>query len=232
MGSCLYLAGLFCGNRVGAWLAWPVRRHPHVLRVLLVAMTLAQAGLAVAVIYGAERAFSAVGMIVFCFVAGCGAGAAIPVALAVYEEQGSVSAVIVLADAVGSALGGLFFAVLVPLSGLHEAVAVFAMLACGIAVGVAVSGNGARLMAGLALFVSLTVLGGRLRDAWHVEQSEGEHPAVESQASHGLAAKPAADGTVAPDLRGIPRKIDSELLRKQMQAGTLATNAAAFWNQE
>ena len=230
-GSCLYLAGLFCGNRLGECLIGVARGRTLVMRGLLVALTVAQAGAAMGILIGAETALTAFGAVVFCFAAGSAAGVTVPAALAVCEgDPADAAAVFVLADTVGAAVGGLFFALLVPLAGLQEAVACFATLACGTALCVAVGGRSARLTAGLALVTAAAVLGGRLRDAWPQEVAEFANG--EREEAQELKETPASDARPVPDLCGIPRKVDVELIRKQMRAGTLATNAAAFWKPD
>ena len=231
-GSCLYLAGLFCGNRLGEGVIATVRGHARFLRVLLVVLTGLQAGVALGVLLGAEAALTALAMINLCFVAGCAAGVTVPMALAMNAGTPSEDAsVFVLADALGAAVGGLCFALLVPLTGLHEAVTCFAMLACGLAVCVAMGGHSARLTAGLALAVALAVLGGRLRDAWPDLSTTADEGEVRPPAA---AAEPAAvsNKPAVQAFSGIPRKFDAEAVRKQIQAGTLATNAAVFWSPD
>jgi hypothetical protein len=71
-----------------------------------------------------------------------------------------------------------------------------------------------------------------MREALLEGRERGELSAAEGQASEGPVSAPASDGRAATELRGIPRKLDSDLIRRQMQAGTLATNAAAFWSRE
>ena len=158
----------------------------------------------------------------------------VPLALAVSEgDMADAAVVFVLADAVGAAVGGLFFALLVPLAGLPEAVACFAALACGTAVCVALGGRSARLAAGLALITALAVLGGRLRDAWPQESPEGSTAVnAGSEVTQGPKETPASDIRKVPELCGISRKVEVEVIRKQMREGTLATNAAAFWKPD
>ena len=233
-GSCLYLAGLFCGNRLGECLVWGARGRPLILRGLVVVLTVAQAGMALGIVFCAGTALTAYGTVILCFAAGCAAGVTVPLALAVSEgDMADAAVVFVLADAVGAAVGGLFFALLVPLAGLPEAVACFAALACGTAVCVALGGRSARLAAGLALITALAVLGGRLRDAWPQESPEGSTAVnAGSEVTQGPKETPASDIRKVPELCGISRKVEVEVIRKQMREGTLATNAAAFWKPD
>ena len=234
-GSCLYLAGLFCGNRFGECVVAWMRGGELRLRGLLVALTVVQTGVALGVLIGAETAPTAIGTVVFCFAAGCMAGMTVPAALAVCEgNPADAAAVFVLADSVGAAAGGLFFALLVPLAGLQEAVACFATLACGMVVCVAVGGRSARLTAGLALVTALAVLGGRLRDAWPQERQTAEAEVTNEAGTETpeLKATASVEINVVPGLIGIPRKVDVDQIRKQMRAGTLGTNTAVFWKPD
>lgn len=204
VGSCLYLTGLFCGNRLGQGLlnrascgmgegpdapttneaakdsfvrSDAVRRFPAGAgqRLVLVVCTLMQAGVGFGALAGAEWVATATGAVLLCFAAGSAAGVAVPTALAACEgSRADGAAVFVLADAVGAAVAGIFFVGLVPLAGLWETVVCFAALACGMALCAALGGRHARLTAGLALVAALAVLGGRLRDAWPERLPEAE----------------------------------------------------------
>lgn len=233
VGSCLYLTGLFFGNRLGERLLWLVRNHPLVMRSSLFAFTLAQAGAAAGLLVGSERITTAAGVVSLCLAAGCAAGVAVPTALSACSgSRADGAAAFVLADALGAAVAGLFFVVLVPLTGLWESVACFAALACGMALCVAIGSTYARLTAGLALVASLAILGGQLRDAWpergRTAKVVGEAE-VQSADMHATNQTATAEVITGMQLRGIPRKVDVERIRQQMQDGRLSTNAAAFW---
>ena len=234
VGNCLYLAGLFCGNRIGASLIRLADERPRLLKCLLFAFTLAQVAVAYGVLTGAEWSATATGVVILCFLAGSAAGLAVPTALTVCEEcRADGVAVFVLADAVGAAVAGLFFMALVPLAGLWETVACFAALACGVALCVALGSRHAQLTACFALVAALAAIGGQLRDAWPerlpVVESEGtvEPP---TPATHETNPPPALKEKKVMQLRGIPRKVNVELIREQMRDGRLSTNAAAFWD--
>jgi len=200
-----------------------------VLRGLPALFTLVQAGVALGVLACAERAATATGMVILCFAAGCAAGAAVPTALEVCGgNRADHAAVFVLADALGAAAAGLFFAAGVPLAGLREMVACFSALACGLALCVVVGHGQARLTAVFAVLVALAVLGGRLRDAWPVRPEPGfqnGRPQVETPLSRAVEKK-------AAQRPGIPRRVDLPRILGQMRGGQLATNEAAFWERE
>ena len=40
---------------------------------------------------------------------------------------------------------------------------------------------------------------------------------------------PGAEEKPAPQLRGIPRKVDADRIREQIREGRLSTHAASFW---
>lgn len=227
VGSCLYLGGLFFGNRIGEWTVRLAGRRPALLRWALVAATAVLAGVAVGVLRGVEGVEAASGMVSFCLLAGVAAGVSVPLALAVAEEHAAPNAaVFVLADALGGAVAGLFFTVLVPLAGMTETVLCFAVLACGLSVCVALSGPYARLTSGLALAVVLAILGGRMRDVW---PDHGTAGAAEDAVAPG-GDETSAERTPEPlSVKGIPRKIDVPLIQRKMGEGQLSTNAAAFW---
>lgn len=228
-GSCLYLAGLFCGNRLSEGVVERCRRHPRLLRAGLLAAAALEAGVALGVVFAAARAASEVGVVLLCFAAGCAAGAALPVAFAASGEDGGEAApVFAFSDAMGAAAAGLAFLLLVPLAGLAAAVGCFAALACGVALCAAVSGRHARLTAGLAAFAALIALGGQVREL------RGGVAAAAEEASAGVAE---ADAVREPPavrreagLPGVPRRLDVPRVREQMTKGLLATNAAAYWN--
>jgi len=227
-GSCLYLGGLFCGNKLGEWALGLRVWQPAFLRCAVLATTAAEAGVAIGVLHGIEWAASAAGVVGFCFAIGCSAGVTVPVALASTEANASPNAaVFVLADALGAALAGLFFVVLVPLAGIWQTVVYFGALACGLGVCVAVSGQYARLTSGLALVVALAVLGGELRDLL-------PEKALPAQEESSAEASPAQETVRQPDhpvlrVRGVPRKVNEPLIREQMREGRLSTNVASFW---
>ena len=226
-GSCLYLGGLFCGNRLGEWTVMLWGRRPAFLRTAVLAATALQAVVALGVLSGIDWVASAAGMVSFCFAVGCAAGVAVPFALAAAEDGAAQNAaVFVLADALGAAVAGLFFVVLVPLTGLWGTIVCFAALACGLGLCVTVSGQYARLTAGLALVVVLAALGGRVRDVWPDKQP----PAEEGIASeYNMQEAPQKFEHQISPVRGIPRKIDESRIREQMREGLLSTNTAAFW---
>ena len=280
VGSCLYLTGLFCGNRLGQGLLnmaahatgerpdghttnepfkercvgrAAVRRFPvpaksvgpWMVRGALVGGTLVQVGVGLCVLFGAEWMATATGVVLLCFAAGCAAGVTVPTALAACEgSRADGAAVFVLADALGAAVAGIFFVGLVPLAGLWETVVCFAALASGMALCAALGGRHARLTAGLALAATLAVLGGRLRDAWPERlPAAEEEPTAETQATeiqttnqvpamHMTNQPPKAAEQAVKSLRGIPRKVDVERIRGQMDKGQLSTNTAAFWERE
>lgn len=232
-GSCLYLAGLFCGNRLADSVIALTTRHPGLLSWLLPLFTLVQAGVALGVLSGAEWMVTASGMVLLCFAAGSAAGLAVPTALAMCKGSlADDAAVFVLADALGAAAAGLFFVVLVPLAGVWEAVLCFVVLACGMAFSVAVGGRHARLTALLALTVTLAVLGGRLRDVWaHLyQESVGEREAAScgGPATHRL---PQAGKQRTTFLQGIPRKVDVGRINEQIRDQRLSNHEAMFWTR-
>lgn len=232
-GSCLYLAGLYCGNRCGDVVVCAMRGRLRMTRTAAVVLTLVQSGLAWTSLRWAASLPTALCLICLCFIAGCAAGAAVPLALSLCgDDAADNAAVCVVADAIGSAAGGLLFVLFVPFGGLHGALACYALLACGCAVCVALGSHHARLSAALALIVALAVVGGRLRDAWPDESQsllpETQEPA-ERQAGE-PALQPAR--TSAVGIVGVPRKVDVDRVRRQMRSGALATNPAAFWTPE
>ena len=205
---------------------------PRRVRWLLVAFTLVQAGCAFGVLAGAEWAVTTTGVVLLCFLAGSAAGLTVPTALAACEgSRAEGAAVFVLADALGAAVAGLFFVVLVPLAGLWETVMCFAALACGMALCAALGGSHARLTAGLALAATLAVLGGKARDAWPERLSTGHDEAAEevlpSEAQATNQTVTAGEKT-AVQLRGIPRKVDADRIRELMRDRRLSTHAAEF----
>lgn len=235
-GSCLYLAGLFCGNlcahrlvslrRVGAAL-------PVALAVLFVA---GQAGVALGILHLAGRMAAAAGLVGLCFAAGCSAGVAVPTAFALRDgARDSDVAVFVLADALGGAAGGLFFALaLVPLAGIASAVLCFAALAFGITLGVAAGRGQERLLAGLAAGVSALALLLMLRSG---AAPEGVPPGREAAAETAHApAVPQASATNAAEAaegpRGVQRRIAEPRLRELMRQGRLSTREAEYWDKE
>ena len=243
-GSCLYLAGLFCGNRLaeGGMRAMPER--PVVTAALPSALTVLLAGCAFAMSAGAERAATAYGTLLLCFPIGVAAGGALPVAWACCGEgPENRAAVFVLADALGAAAAGMFFLVLVPLAGLERTIGTFAALALGFAVCLAFGGSrAARLSAGTALMLACAVCVAQWRELAQARPEEvpgggGGAASVAVPAARGVrmkegegprSSKPAADAC----LPGIPRRIDSERVLRQMEAGRLATNEAAYWERE
>jgi hypothetical protein len=230
VGSCLYLTGLFCGNRLAAGVLQFAQERPRLLRGASLVFTLFQAVAALAVLAGCEHATTASGVVIFCWLAGCAAGVAVPVALSACEgSRADGAAVFVLADALGAAVAGLMFVLLVPLAGLWETVACFGTLACGIALCVTLGWGHARLTAGLALVAAMAALGGHLRDAWpeRLPAAADEGP---ERVSETPATPPVYSATnKALPLQGIPRKVEAKRLGEQMRAGRLSTNSAAFW---
>jgi hypothetical protein len=222
-GSCLYLSGLFCGNRVAEAVATRLLGRERSLLGAAVVCTLALAGVALAVAPAAEQAATAVGLVSLCFAVGCAAGATLPVALALCGEGAAEgAAVFVCADAAGAALAGVAFAALVPLAGLWQAVGCFAALACGVALCAAGANAHPRLASGLALVVALAVVGGRV-NALREPAVDAAYRAPDAAAGRRVVAEPHGG------LAGIPRRLDVPRVREQMQRGLLATNAAAFW---
>jgi len=228
-GSCLYLGGLFMGNRLGEQVAGRLRTRPLLLRCGTMLVGVALAGVGLAVLEGAGRVATVYGVVGLCFAVGCAAGTAVPFALAASEGEDATkaAAVFVFADALGAAVAGLSVAALVPLAGVWGAVVCFALLACGVGGCVAVSGPHARLAAGLALIVSLALAGGTLR---------GFGPELARVGRAVDEALPGASGASESerplDLRrpsGVPRRIDEERVREMMRRGALSTNSATFW---
>jgi hypothetical protein len=226
-GSCLYLAGLFCGNRLAEAAAGRLRGREGLLLGAALACTLALAAVALGASLAAEQAAAAAGVVSLCFAVGCAAGAAVPVALSLSgEDAGEAAAVYVCADAAGAALAGAAFVVLVPLAGLWQAVGCFAVLACGVALCVAGGGGYARLTSGLALVVALAVLGGRFSA---LREAGGGAESGTPSAPEAADRTPAGARGERADLPGIPRRLDVPRILEQMQRGQLATNAAAYW---
>ena len=225
-GSCLYLGGLFCGNRLGERLVSFMSERPTFIRCSALAVTVVQAGVTISVMLGAERLITAAGVTGLCLAAGCVAGLVVPFAMAAATgRQTDTAAVFVLSDALGAAVAGIFFVLLVPLAGLWGTVFMFAALAVGLSLCVASCGSCARLTAGLALVVALAVLGGRLRDAWPAPP-----PAMDENMSATQTSKALKERTSPAEVpRGIPRKLDESHIREQMRDGRLSTNTASFW---
>jgi hypothetical protein len=75
-GSCLYLAGLFCGNRLSEGVVERCRRHPRLLRAGLLAAAALEAGVALGVVFAAARAPGRSGCVISCCALrrGCAAG--------------------------------------------------------------------------------------------------------------------------------------------------------------
>jgi hypothetical protein len=226
-GGCLYLAGLFCGNRLSDGAVALLRPHPRLLRGSVLALTLAETGVALLAMMAAERAVTEMGVIVLCFAIGCVAGVAVPVAFAACGEETDVAApVFVFSDAMGAAVAGLTFVLLMPLAGLMVTVCGFGALACGVSLCTAVCGRHARLTAGLALFASLIALCGELRDVRDADVLRGT--AICQPASDSPEAA-SADARNRSEFPGVPRRLDVPRIRERMQKGRLATNTAAFW---
>ncbi len=227
-GSCLYLAGLFCGNRLAAGWAEALGSRQRLLHGGLLALTLAEAAVALGVVALAQRGLAEAELVLLCFAAGCAAGMAVPVAFACWGEAPATAApVFVFADALGAAVAGLAFVLLVPFAGLIGAVACFAALACGMAVCAAACGRHARLTAGLALFVVLLAGSGRLRELHAATGAPPEARAAAAEEETGderAAVTPRATG-----LPGVPRRLEMSRIRELMQKGQLATNTAVFW---
>jgi len=226
-GSCLYFTGLFMGNRTGQLsLRWLGGKHIFV-RFAIMGLTFIQAAVVFILLSASERATSASGLVGLCLPAGFVAGGVAPLALAVCGGSRAEDATIfVLADALGAAAAGLFFAALVPLSGVLGAVAVFAALAVGLGVCVAVCGAHARLAAGLALAVAVAVAGGRLRDVI----PGGRGVALFRSGGAGSALKALDGESQARTPRGVPRRVDVLRIRAQMREGLLSTNDV-LWAQ-
>ncbi len=222
-GGCLYFTGLFLGNRVGrSALGW-LGGSPVLARVAVMALTFVQAGTAFGLTEASERVVSAAGLVALCLPAGFVAGGIVPLALAACKGgPAEGAAVFVLADALGAAVAGLFFAALVPLSGLPGAVAVIAAMSVGFGVCVAVCGERARLAAGLALAVTLAFLGWRARSV----MTEVRGMAL-LRASGPVETRREAGGELprrAPG--GVPRRVDESRFMGLMRDGLLSTNEA------
>ncbi|MDD4102085.1 MAG: hypothetical protein PHU80_05565, partial [Kiritimatiellae bacterium] len=226
-GGCLYFTGIFIGNRVGQRaLKWGGSSATFV-RVAIMMLSFVQAVAAFSIVVASERVVSASGLVGLCLAVGFFAGGVVPLALAVCEgSRAEGAAVFVLADALGASVAGLFFAALVPLSGLLGAVAGFSALAAGIGVCVVVCGAHARLAAGVALAVLLAVIGGKVRNIIPADRGLDFF-----RSGFSAQARPPVDGdfkTLAP--RGIPRKINEQRIRAQMRDGLLSTNET-LWVQ-
>jgi len=171
-------------------------------------------------------------LIGLCFMAGCAAGVPIPFVFAMRDRcVSSDAAVFALADALGAAVSGLFFAfILVPLSGLWEAAGCFVALALGVTLCVVAGLRHARFTAGLAAFAALITIGCVLsrnrfqeRGTDFVEQAplevhrtqESMEPPVSTRPEHPV---------------GTPRKLDEPRICEQMRQGLLSTNGAAYWD--
>lgn len=226
-GNCLYLAGLFCGNRLSEGVVDICRPRLRLVRFCLFVFSLVEACVAMGVVAVSGRVVTEVGLVLLCFAVGSAAGVAVPVAFAAGGENAEGAApLFVFSDALGAAVAGLVFVLLVPLTGLVASVVCFVALVCGVAFCVAVSGAHARLTAGLALFAALIALGGQLRDL----RTEGVLPSAPEEAR---VPGPAAAGVSAAerraDLPGVPRRLEMPRIRELMSKGQLATNAAVFW---
>lgn len=242
-GSCLYLAGLFCGNRLAEGVVRAVPDRPVIAAALPPVVTALLAGCAFAMPAGAERAATASATLLLCFPIGIAAGGALPVAWACCGEgPENRAAVFVLADALGAAAAGVFFLALVPLAGLERAVGTFAALAAGFAVCLAAGGGrAARLSAGTALMLACAVCAAQWRELAQTRPdglSGGGFRAAPAAPVAGRGTRTGEDGPrAAPPatgarLPGIPRKIDAARVLRQMAVGSLATNEAAYWERE
>ena len=79
-GSCLYLGGLFFGNRLGERLTRRIGEESVGIRWMALAVTLLQAVAALGVLTLSERASTEYGIIGWCLAIGCAAGLTVPVA--------------------------------------------------------------------------------------------------------------------------------------------------------
>jgi len=230
-GSCLYLAGLFCGNRLADSLLSFATARLCLFRWLLPLFTLVQVGVALAVMAGTDWMVTASGLVLLCFAVGSAAGLSVPTVLAMCKGRSADSAaVFVFADALGASVAGLFSVVLVPLAGMWETVMCFAVLACGMAVCVVIGSRHARLTAGLALLVTMALLGGHFRDAWFHSRSVEDVDSVALTCDTETTNRWLQAGErAAVRLQGIPRKVDSERVRHQMRDRRLSDYEAAYW---
>jgi len=228
-GSCLYLAGAFCGNRAGAWLAGILRAGPDRSAGLPFGFAAAQAAVSCAAAVWSEAAPTIFGSLLLCFAAGNAAGATIPAALALTaRDETDPAAAFVLFDALGAALGGLAFACLVPLGGVLDTVVLASALTVGMGACLASGRRHARFTAALALAVALAVAGGRLRGMAVLARDVAPAPS-ENRTDAGNALGAGAAGST--NWVGIPRRLDMEQIRERMAKGLLATNEAAFWEK-
>lgn len=223
VGSCLYLGGLFCGNRMGEGLCRLLKRRVFLLRGGAVGVTLAQAGTAFGVLSWIGSCGRLPEMVGLCLAAGVAGGLAVPVALAIDAEDGDGhhGTRFVVADALGAAVGGLAFAALVPLAGIWGAVFCFVALAGGMAVCVMAGRHHVRVMTGLALLVAVILFGRQLKAVLPAEMRMDVR-AVGRDMSGGEADP-------AQAVRGIPRKVDVTRIVEHMRTGVLSTNTAVYW---
>lgn len=224
VGSCLYLCGLFCGNRVAEWGCRVLRGHGRGVRAGAVGVTFVQAATAFGILRWIEGCDRLPEMVGLCLAAGVAAGLAVPVALAVDAdtETSHHGSRFAMADAMGAAVGGLVFAALVPVAGIWGAVFCFVALSCGLAICVLAGSTHVRGMTGLALLVA-TVLFVRQLKVVLPEELDVIKPFTRQ------GTPETEDRTAIPRISGIPRKVDVKRVTEQMRDGVLSTNTAAFW---
>lgn len=241
--SCLYLAGLFCGNRVTEGLIQWVRQRIWVVCGFLLGSVVLQALLALGVLSYSSKMLTAFGMVLLCFPIGAVAGAAVPLSLALQKERSAQTAArFVLADALGAALAGVTFVVLVPLAGLWQTLVFFVVLTFGLACLVLGGRQEARLATGMALLLTLLALSAEVKDlvvANHDSFARSKVPeaVLSENALTPLMPLSTTNALPAPTFdpatpQGIPRKVEMSIILEQMREGRLATNEAAFWMRD
>ncbi len=234
LASACYLAGLFVGNRLGAVLrpgAWPLA--PVVVTTLQLAVTWL-------VWQGSARPSVSSGLLIAaCGVCALPAGAAVPVAgVRLGEQAGAQGAGLLLADAWGSAIGGLLFAVvLLPCLGGGSALLLVALLVAGVTICACVPSELARFAAAVAAVTCLVA--GCL--AWRAEPTpsietpttaarsgwQGERAAPTPATNSAYETVPDADAPA-----GQTRRVDMERVRRLWSTHELSTHAAEHWQPE
>lgn len=164
-------------------------------------------------------------------------------ALALQKEcSAQTAARFVLADALGAALAGVTFVVLVPLAGLWQTLVFFVVLTFGLACLVLGGRQEARLATGMALLLTLLALSAEVKDlvvANHDSFARSKVPeaVLSENALTPLMPLSTTNALPAPTFdpatpQGIPRKVEMSIILEQMREGRLATNEAAFWMRD
>jgi hypothetical protein len=239
LASACYLTGLFAGNRLGAAMRCGNRR---LAPAAILAAQLALTWLAWRMTLRTETALTVVAA---CGLCGLPAGAAMAVAGSRLEgTAGAQGAGLLLADAWGSAVGGLLFAAfLLPCLGGATALLLVALLAIGVTAITLVAPEQARFAAAVACSTCLLTGGLAWQADWNVgtrasaEESRmpvgpdetNQLPSVLSAPATNIAAD--ADAAIdAP--AGISRPVDPARLQRLWSTRELSKHPADFWTPE